>query len=72
MSLIKLNKNNKWAIITTIHILINDYHADRYDNRARPNDHSAHILKSMHVDDPVFDGSRGPKDFIDWESSMNS
>ena len=29
-------------------------------------------MKSMCADDLVFDGSRGPKDFIDWESGMNS
>ena len=30
------------------------------------------MQKSMRVEVPVFDGSREPKDFIDWESSMNS
>ena len=26
MSLIKLNKNNKWMVITTIHVLISKHH----------------------------------------------
>ena len=30
------------------------------------------MQKSVRVEVPVFDGSREPKDFIDWESSMNS
>ena len=57
----------------TLHDVGDDYRVDRYDGRdRRPEDHSARILKSMRADDPVFDGSRGPKDFIDSESSMNS
>ena len=56
-----------------LHDVGDDYRVDRYDIRdRRPEDHSARILKSMRADDPVFDGSRGPKDFIDWESSINS
>ena len=35
-------------------------------------DHRARILKSVRTDVTVFEGSREPKDFIDWESSMNS
>ena len=30
------------------------------------------MQKGVRVEVPVFDGSREPKDFIDWESSMNS
>ena len=55
------------------HDVGNDYRANRYDDRhRRDEDHSACTLKSMRADDLVFDGSRGPKDFIDWESGMNS
>ena len=30
------------------------------------------MQKSVRVEVPIFDGSREPKDFIDWEYSMNS
>ena len=47
--------------------------ADRLDDQDRRRaDHRARILKSVHADVTVFDSSREPKDFIDWESSMNS
>ncbi|CAA6666526.1 unnamed protein product [Spirodela intermedia] len=50
-----------------------DNRADRLDDRdKRREDHRARILKSVRADVVVFDGSREPKDFIDWESSMNS
>ena len=35
-------------------------------------DHRACMQKSMRVEVSVFDGYLEPKDFIDWESSMNS
>ena len=55
------------------HDIGDDYRTDRYDDQDRQHeDHSARILKSMRADDLAFDGSRGPKDFIDWESDMNS
>ena len=50
-----------------------DFRADRLDDQDRRRaDHRARILKSVRADVTVFDGSREPKDFIDWESSMNS
>ena len=50
-----------------------DFRADRLDDQdKRHADHRARILKSVCADVTVFDFSREPKDFIDWESSMNS
>ena len=47
-------------------------HHDRRDEPDHPHeDHRARMQKSVRVEVPVFDGSREPKDFIDWESSMN-
>ncbi|CAA6656579.1 unnamed protein product [Spirodela intermedia] len=50
-----------------------DHRVDRLDDRdKRCEDHRARILKSVRADVAVFDSSHEPKDFIDWESSMNS
>ena len=55
------------------HDIGDDYRADRYDDRDRRHeDHSARILKGIRAVDLVFYGSRGPRDYIDWESAMNS
>ena len=49
-----------------------DIHDQRGDPDRHREDHRARMQKSVRVDVPIFDGSREPKDFIDWESSMNS
>ena len=50
-----------------------DFRAYRLDDQDRQHaDHRDRILKSVHTDVTVFDSSREPKDFIDWESNMNS
>ena len=49
-----------------------DIHNRRDDPDRRREDHRARMKKSLRVEVPVFDGSHEPKDFIDWESSMNS
>ena len=49
-----------------------DFHDRRDDPDRRREDHRIRMQKSVRVEVPVFDGSREPKDFIDWESSMNS
>ena len=49
-----------------------DFHDRRDDPDHRREDHRIRMQKSVRVEVPVFDGSREPKDFIDWESSMNS
>ena len=49
------------------------HHDNQCDGpNCRREDHRARMHMSVRVVVPVFDGSRKPKDFIDWESSMNS
>ena len=49
-----------------------DFYDQRDDPDRRREDQRACMQKSVRVEVPVFDGSREPKDFIDWVSSMNS